>query len=149
MSDLLAHVGAWAPKPEQVATAAFVKDAAAFHAFRGEMAERLGKRLRLLYDGFARMKARGIPVEAVEPEGTLYLSARFPLGVTVRGKRLATNEDLRRLLLDEAGIAVVPFQAFALPNEDGWCRLSVGAVSVDAATQGIARIEDLFSELAR
>lgn len=149
MSDLLAHVGAWAPKPEQVATASFVKDAAAFHAFRGEMAERLGQRLRVLYDGFVRMQARGIPCEAVAPEGTLYLSARFPLHVTVRGKRLESNEDLRRLLLDEAGIAVVPFQAFALPQEDGWCRLSVGAVSMEAATQGIARIEALFGELAR
>ncbi len=149
MSDLLAHVGAWAPKPEQVATASFIRDEAAFHVFRNEMADRLGKRLRVLYDGFERMKARGIPCEAVEPEGTLYLSARFPLGVTVRGKTLSTNEDLRRLLLDEAGIAVVPFQAFALPHEDGWCRLSVGAVSMDAATQGIARIEELFSELAR
>ena len=149
MSDLLAHVGAWAPKPEQVATAAFVRDAAAFHTFRGEMAERLGKRLRILYDGFKRMQARGIPVEAVEPEGTLYLSARFPLNVSLRGRTLRTNEDLRKLLLDEAGIAVVPFQAFALPHEDGWCRLSVGAVSIEAATQGIARIEELFGELVR
>ena len=137
------------PKPEQVATAAFVRDAAAFHTFRGEMAERLGKRLRILYGGFKRMQAHGIPVEAVEPEGTLYLSARFPLNVSLRGRTLRTNEDLRKLLLDEAGIAVVPFQAFALPHEDGWCRLSVGAVSIEAATQGIARIEELFGELVR
>src|SRR6185369_6001138 len=51
MSDLLGHVGAWAPKPEQVATAAFISDAAAFHEFRGQMAVRLRARLKVLYDG--------------------------------------------------------------------------------------------------
>ena len=84
MSDLLGHVGAWAPKPEQVATAAFVRDKAAWDQYRGEMAERLRARLDLLHAGFTRMRSRGIPVEAVSPEGTLYLSVRFPLGVTVR-----------------------------------------------------------------
>ena len=149
MSDLLGHVGAWAPKPEQVATAAFVRDKAAWDQYRGEMAERLRARLDLLHAGFTRMRSRGIPVEAVSPEGTLYLSVRFPLGVTVRGRALTTNEDVRRLLLDEAGIAVVPFQAFALPHEDGWFRISVGAVSVEAVRAGLERIEALFSELAR
>jgi aspartate aminotransferase len=149
MSDLLGHVGAWAPKPEQVATAAFVRDKAAWDQYRGEMAERLRQRLGLLHEGFTRMAARGIPIESVSPEGTLYLSVKFPIGVTVRGRALATNEDVRRLLLDEAGIAVVPFQAFALPHEHGWCRISVGAVSVADVKSGLERIEALFSELAR
>ncbi|MFM7232384.1 MAG: pyridoxal phosphate-dependent aminotransferase [bacterium] len=149
MSDLIGHVGAWAPKPEQVATASFVRDEAAWNAFRAEMAERLGARLNALHEGFGRMRARGIPIESVAPEGTLYLSVRFPIGVTVRGRELRTNEDVRRLLLDEAGLAVVPFQAFALPHEDGWCRLSVGAASMDAIRKGLERLEGLFGELAR
>ncbi len=149
MSDLLGHVGAWAPKPEQVATAAFVRDQAAWDTYRSEMAERLRQRLTLLHEGFTRMAARGIPIESVSPEGTLYLSVRFPIGVTVRGRALATNEDVRKLLLDEAGIAVVPFQAFALPHEHGWCRISVGAVSVADVKSGLERIETLFAELAR
>ncbi len=148
MSDLIGHVGAWAPKPEQVASAAFITDAAAFHEFRGQMAERLGMRLRALHEGFARMRAKGIDVESVEPEGTLYLSVRFPLGITVRGRQLKTNEDIRKLLLDEAGIAVVPFQAFALPHEDGWFRMSVGAVSMKAIEQGLARMEQVLGEAA-
>ncbi len=148
MSDFLGHVGAWAPKPEQVASAAFIADTAAFHEFRGQMAERLGMRLRALHEGFERMRARGIDVESVAPEGTLYLSVRFPLGVTVRGRALKTNEDVRKLLLDEAGIAVVPFQAFALPHEDGWFRMSVGAVSMQAIEQGLARLEQVLGGFA-
>ena len=149
MADLLGHVGAWAPKPEQMATAAFITDGAAFHEFRGQMAARLRARLQALYDGFARMRARGLSVEAVEPEGTLYLSVRFPLGGIVRGRQLRTNEDVRKLLLEEAGIAVVPFQAFALPHEDGWFRLSVGAVSPAAIEQGLQRLEQVLGEAAR
>jgi aspartate aminotransferase len=146
MSDLLGHIGAWAPKPEQVATAAFVTDAAAFHEFRGQMAVRLRSRLEALHGGIVRMRARGVAVEAVEPEGTLYLSVRFALGRTVRGRKIETNEDMRKLLLEEAGVAVVPFQAFALPHEDGWFRLSVGAVSVADIERGLERLERVLGE---
>jgi DNA-binding transcriptional MocR family regulator len=36
---------------------------------------------------------------------------------------------------------VVPFQAFGVTGEDGWCRLSVGAASPTAIEQGLARLE--------
>ena len=147
LSDLLGHVGAWAPKPEQVATAAFLSDEHAFREFRGQMAERLRVRLEALHAGLERMRARGIAVEAVAPEGTLYLSARFPLGGSFRGRPLKTNDDVRRLLLEEAGVAVVPFQAFALQREDGWFRLSVGAVSLAAIEHGLTRLEAVLSEV--
>jgi aspartate aminotransferase len=148
LSDLLGHVGAWAPKPEQVATAAFLSDAHAFHEFRGQMAERLRVRLQALHAGLERMRARGVPVETVAPEGTLYLSARFAPGGSFRGRALRTNEDVRKLLLDEAGVAVVPFQAFALAREDGWFRLSVGAVSLAAIEHGLARLEGVLGEVS-
>ena len=145
LSDLLGHVGAWAPKPEQVATAAFLADAPAFHAHRAQMTDRLRMRLAALYRGFSRMREAGLPIEVVEPEGTLYLSVRIRPGGTLAGREVRTNEDIRRLLLEAAGVAVVPFQAFALPHEDGWFRLSVGAVSMASIEQGLERLERLFS----
>ena len=144
MSDFLGHVGAWAPKPEQVATAEFLAEPEAFRDHRAAMERRLRERLEALYRGFKRMRERGVAVDATAPEGTLYLAARFPLGVTVRGRILRTNEDVRRLLLEEAGMAVVPFQAFALPNEDGWMRFSVGAVSLKAIEAGMQRLAETF-----
>lgn len=145
ISDFLGHVGAWAPKPEQVATAEFLSDAAAFRAHRVAMEKRLRDRLDALYRGVLRMREKGAAIEAVEPEGTLYLSVRIPLGATIRGRALRSNEDVRRLLLEEAGIAVVPFQAFALEKEDGWMRLSVGAVSVAGIEAGLKRLEALLA----
>ncbi len=108
------------------------------------MAERLGVRLRALNAGHLKLRDRGLAVDAVEPQGTLYLSAKFPVGVTVAGRRLETNDDMRKLLLEEAGFAVVPFQAFGVEGEDGWCRLSVGAVSVAGIEAGLARLEKVL-----
>jgi len=141
MSDLLGHVGAWAPKAEQIATAEFIDDPEAFHAFRLEMHHKLRARLDRLYRGFTALEARGLPVEAVEPEGTLYLSARVDLfGRSLDGIRMENNEDIRKALLTGAGLAVVPFQAFGLARENGWFRLSVGAASLDAIEQGLERL---------
>jgi len=148
MSDLLGHVGAWAPKAEQVATAAFLDDSTAFRTFRLEMHRRLSQRLDVVHKGLSRLGARGLPVESIAPEGTLYLSARFDLfGRSVDGQTLKTNEDIRRLLLHRAGVAVVPFQAFGLAREDGWFRLSVGGVTLPAIEAGLDRLGALFEEL--
>jgi aspartate aminotransferase len=145
MSDLLGHVGAWAPKAEQIATAAFLDDAGEFHAFRAEMHRKLRDRLGLLYRELTAMREAGLPIEAIEPEGTIYLSARFDLfGRTAGDREIRTNEDIRRWLLEGAQIAVVPFQAFGLTREDGWMRLSVGAVSVEAIRDGMARLRKLI-----
>jgi aspartate aminotransferase len=148
MSDLLGHVGAWAPKAEQIATAEFLDDHEAFHAFRVEMHAKLRARLDRLYKGFMALKARGLPVDAVEPEGTLYLSANVNLfGRSLDGVRMENNEDIRKALLTGAGIAVVPFQAFGLARENGWFRLSVGAASLEAIEQALERLAAMLERV--
>ncbi len=145
MSDFLGHVGAWAPRAEQVASAKFLDDAAAFAEFRAGMQSRLRERLTLLHDGITCMAAAGHKVESIAPEGTLYLSVRFDLfGRTIDGITIRTNDDLRRVLLAGAGLGVVPFQAFGLAAETGWVRLSVGAVSVQAVRDGLVRLQALL-----
>ena len=72
------------------------------------------------------------------------------MGVTVAGRRPESNDDVRRLLLEEAGFAVVPFQAFGVEGEDGWCRLSVGAASVGRHRRpGSQRLERQTGSQAR
>jgi aspartate aminotransferase len=145
MSDLLGHVGAWAPRAEQIATAELLDDVETFAGFRREMHHRLRERLELVYRSFTWMRERGLPVEAIEPEGTLYLSVRLDLfGRVVDGHTLETNEDIRRFLLQKAGIGVVPFQAFGLDREDGWFRISVGGASLRAIEDGMTRLRALL-----
>ncbi len=135
MADILGHVGSWAPKAEQVAVADLLDDAAAVHAHRDRMSASVRERLALLSEGFAAMKRDGYPVETLAPQGAIYLSVRIaPPG--------RTNEETRRLLLDRAGFAVVPFQAFGLKEDSGWFRLSVGAVSTDEIRAAFPRLRD-------
>jgi aspartate aminotransferase len=133
MADILGHVGAWAPRPEQVAMAALLDDAATVDAYLAEMRPRVAARLDRLATGFAAMRKDGLPVEAIAPQGAIYLSVRFALP----GR---TNEETRRLLLDRAGLALVPFQAFGLREESGWFRISVGAVSLAEIDEALPRV---------
>lgn len=132
MNNLLGHVGAWAPRAEQMATARFLDAPNEVEAFVADLAGGVRRRLDALYRGMMDMQAAGLPVDATEPMGAIYLSARFALNGkrTPDGQTLHTNDDVRRYLLRSAGFAVVPFQAFGVPEHTGWFRLSVGAVSM-------------------
>jgi aspartate aminotransferase len=140
MRDILGHVGAWAPRAEQVAVAKFLGMPAEIDGFHERMIRELQLRLDLLYDGFEAMQREGLPVRAIAPQGAIYLSAQFQLA----GR---SNEEIRRLLLDQAGFAVVPFQAFGLKKEDGWFRLSAGAVSPQEIESGLERVRALLQRL--
>ena len=132
MSDFLGHVGAWAPRAEQVATAKVLDAPDDIERYIGDFKAGIQKRLDALYSGIASMREEGLPVDATSPMGAMYLSARFALNGkrTPDGKTLRTNDDIRRYLLEAAGFAVVPFQAFGVKEDTGWFRLSVGAVSL-------------------
>ena len=136
--DILGHVGAWAPRAEQVATAELLRDQPAMDAYVRQHVGRLQERLDRLHEGFSRMAKAGLPVRDIPPQGAIYLSVKFDL-IGKRGFR--TNDEVRRYLLDEAGFAVVPFQAFGLSGENGWFRLSVGAVSVRDIEEALPRVE--------
>jgi aspartate aminotransferase len=148
MADILGHVGAWAPRAEQIATARLLDDPATVRAFRARTDEQVQRRLGAAFGALRAMKEAGLPVDAIAPQGAIYLSARFDLiGRTVGGERIERNEQIRRLLLDRAGLAVVPFQAFGLREESGWFRLSIGAVSEAELTAGLGRVRELLVSL--
>lgn len=147
MASIVGHVGAWAPRAEQIAVARLLDDRAAIEAYHGTMLGEVSDRLEALYQGIEGLRERGYPVEAVRPMGAIYLSTRFELhgAVTPQGKTLATNDDIRLYLLEAAGVAVVPFQAFGLKEETGWFRLSVGAVSREEIAAALQRLESALS----
>lgn len=139
MRDVLGHVGAWAPKAEQVATARFLDDATAMDGYLPGMKQQVAARLQALYEGFQGMAARGLPVRAIDPQGAIYLSVQFDL---VGKAGLQSTDDVRRMILDKAAFAVVPFRAFGFKEESGWCRLSVGATSVAEIKEALPRVEE-------
>ncbi len=141
MKALIGHVGAWAPRPVQVAAAQWLQDPEGLAAWRTTLNDQVAARLNRLYEGISAMAERGLPVSAIAPQGGIYLS----FNVDLVGKGFASNEEIRRFLLEEAGVAVVPFQAFDMPEETGWFRMSVGAVGLDDIDQALARLEAAFA----
>jgi aspartate aminotransferase len=142
MRDLIGHIGAWAPKAEQLAVATFLREKDEITAFHEQMVRELRLRLDALYDGLIAMRREGLPVDAIAPQGAIYLSAQFNLI-----DKFGTNEAIRKFLLEQAGFAVVPFQAFGLKREDGWFRLSAGAVSVQDCVDGLKRVREALKTL--
>ena len=86
------------------------------------------------------MRRDGYPVEVIAPQGAIYLSVR----IAIPGH---TNEATRLLLLEKAGFAVVPFQAFGLRDDSGWFRISVGAVSLAEIDAALPRVRAALSQL--
>lgn len=149
MKDFLGHVGAWAPRAEQAALAQFLRDEPAIASFRARMDQALTARLEALFQGFSLLKAAGHPVDCIRPEGAIYLSLQLDLvGRRVGGVTLADNESIRKLLLERAGMAVVPFDAFGLPDQTGWFRLSAGAVSLADIEAGLQRVKTMLEDVA-
>lgn len=143
MKSFLGHVGAWAPKPEQAATVSLLADTEGTSAFLNGFRHQLEARLRALSAGLAHLG-----IEHTRPQGAMYLSARFALAGRTWGEQvLSTNEDVRRFLLEAAGLAIVPFQAFDLPGETGWFRLSVGAIRPDEIDAMLTRLGSALQTL--
>jgi aspartate aminotransferase len=143
MSALIGHIGAWAPRAEQIATARLLDDEKAIREYVETLKAGLSQRLEALHEGFQQMKSQGLPVDSLSPEGAIYLTVRIaPFGRRPKGgAEIRTNEDVRRYVLEAAGVGIVPFQAFGVQSDDGWFRLAVGAV-------GTREIKDALPRLA-
>jgi aspartate aminotransferase len=113
--------------------------------FLVDMQCRISERLQLLYKGIMDMKERGLPVDAIKPQGAIYLS----LHINLIGKgHFHTNEDIRNWLLEKASVAVVPFQAFDMKEESGWFRMSIGAANIEELSSALTRIEFAFHNIS-
>ncbi len=150
ISAVIGHVGAWAPRAEQVATVAILDNPAATRAYLDQFLEGIGQRLHALHDGIQALKAQGLPVESMPPMGAIYLTARIhPFGrKTPQGESLITNDQVRRYVLEAAQLGIVPFQAFGVPDDSGWFRLSVGAASVADIQAALPRLGAALKALA-
>jgi aspartate aminotransferase len=132
MKTLLGHLGAWAPKPEQVAVARYLGTPQADQDVRVIQKASL-ERLLALHAGFQALKAEGFPVDSIAPQGAIYLSVRVDL----------PNATSR--LLNDAGIALVPFGAFGASATSPWFRLSVGTLRLTDIEPLLHRLRSLFA----
>ena len=69
------------------------------------------------------------------------------IGRSLGGVKLESNDVIRKVMLDRAGVAIVPFQAFGLDVDSGWFRLSVGAVSLAEIDEALPRLRRVLDDL--
>lgn len=131
MKDILSHIGAWAPKPEQVAASGYLKKESEVNNYLQNIKSELSYRLDEFYKGFLALKNQGFPVDVIEPEAALYLTVKFDLigRETPGGMKLNSIQEITGYLLKEANVALVPFYAFGASKDSTWYRLSVGTTS--------------------
>jgi len=142
MKAILSHVGAWSPKAEQVATAKYLDKDDATDEYLFKIKNEISMRLNALHEGFTTLKNEGFSVESIPPQAAMYLTVKFDLTkkITAEGKTLENTPDVTQYLLDEAGLAIVPFYAFGASRKSQWYRLSVGTAVYE-------EIDDLFERL--
>jgi aspartate aminotransferase len=132
MRAILGHIGAWAAKAEQIATARYLQNTTATDKFLFDFKNQVEQRLEGYYKGFMSLKNEGFKVNAIAPQAAIYLTVQLDLkGMkTTDGIALNTTPDITKYILDEAKIAMVPFSAFGSSSDSTWYRLSVGTTTV-------------------
>lgn len=149
MKSILGHVGAWSPRAEQFATTKYLENRPAVATYLKEMRAKAEQRLFGFYEGFQALKAKGHRVDAIPPKGAIYLTLSFDLvGMkTADGNTLSNQAEVHEYILEEAGLAVVPFYAFGAARDSNWYRLSIGTAKTEEMDTLLARLDAALSKL--
>ncbi|HRE38734.1 MAG TPA: aminotransferase class I/II-fold pyridoxal phosphate-dependent enzyme [Chitinophagaceae bacterium] len=149
MKAILTHIGAWAPMAEQKAVAYYLGNREAIHKYLANFKSEIEERLRRIYNGFAGLKKEGHPVDAIAPEAAIYLTIKIDLvgKTSADGKLLATQSDVTAYMLNNAGLAVVPFYAFGAEKNSPWYRLSIGTCKKEEIDEMIGKLREALISL--
>lgn len=150
MKAILTHIGAWAPRAEQIAVAKFLDNLEDYDDFIKLQRSKINTRLTSFYNGLLSLHNDGLSIEVIAPQAGIYLAVRFPLiGMkTQNGDILNTVEDITKYILDEARIAIVPFYAFGSSITCDWYRISIGTTDIhDISTVIIPNLKCALKKL--
>lgn len=149
MKALLTHIGAWAPKPEQIAVAKYFADKNVVDQFLESFKKQIQLSLDALYNGFQELKEEGFAVDAIVPMGAIYLTLKIDYvgKTTPSGEVLQNTTDVNSYLVKEALAAFVPFSCFGTDDQKCWFRASVGGCSLADINEMMPRIKSALSKL--
>jgi aspartate aminotransferase len=151
MRSLLSHVGAWSPKPEQIATAKFLERHDAVEATIQKHRDMISERVDKLFNGISALKEVGYPVDAIQAEGAMYLTVKFDLigKTTSDGTYLNDAQDITVFLIKEAKVGMVPFYCFGDSKQSPWFRVSVGTLRLDSISMVIENLREALGQFKR
>jgi len=143
MRAILSHLGAWAPMPEQKATAKYLVKFDAIDAYLANFKLEIEFRLQAIYNGLMQLKATGHNVDAITPQAAIYLTIKMDLKGLKKpdGTELSLQADVTQYLLEAAGLAIVPFSSFGGSKESPWYRMSVGTCKKEDIQPMLQKLE--------
>lgn len=149
MKAILSHVGAWAPKAEQVATSVYLENKPALKKFLSSFKDEVSYRLNGFYHVFQTLKQEGYKVDCIAPQAAIYLTVKFDLcGMkTAEGNILTNQKEVTKYILDKAKLAIVPFSAFGASDDNIWYRLSVGTCKKNEIEEVLSSLRNVLSRL--
>jgi aspartate aminotransferase len=148
MKGILSHIGAWSPMAEQVGTAAFLQQTSMVESSLEHIKTDIHQRLKLIYQGFMRLKKDGYAVDAIAPQAAMYLTIRFSLKEKIlNGDTIHHTSEITSFILNQANIAIVPFSAFGADSESEWYRLSVGTCHMNEIPNVILNLKKALDYL--
>ncbi len=149
MKAINSHVGAWSPMAEQHATAKYLVQTEAIDKYFEHYKKELEDRLRLIHEGFQKLKNEGFGVDSIAPQAAIYLTIQIDLigKKTHDEKILEKQKDVTEYILNEAKLAVVPFYAFGASKNSNWYRLSVGTCKKDEINEMLYKLKEALEKL--
>ena len=149
MKSILGHIGAWAPRAEQIASAEYINQTEDVNEYLKNIRNEIHTRLQAIYDGLMQLKKEGFKVNSIAPQAALYLTVQLDLkGMKkANGEEIKTTQDITKYILEEAKIGIVPFSAFGSSSQSTWYRISVGTCTVKDTEGIVSNLRNALSQL--
>lgn len=148
MNALLSHIGAWAPMPEQVATASYLEDFEDMDNYLASNKKKIEDRLIFIQNKFLAMKDKGLNVDVIKAEAAIYLTVKIDMvGKKFDGRTFTQQSDITQFMLDEVGLALVPFTCFGSNAQSPWYRVSIGTSNIKDLDFIFSKLEEKLLEL--
>lgn len=146
---ITSHIGAWSPMAEQHAAAKYLLEYEKIERYLANYKSEIYQRLTAIYDGLMVLKAESFAIDAITPQAAIYLTLSFDLtgSTTPDGVRLTTQPEVTKYILEEAGLAIVPFSAFGSSPDSTWYRLSVGTCDKKEIPNMLAKLRVALGKL--
>jgi aspartate aminotransferase len=138
MTEILSHIGAWAPKPEQIALDRFIRDDYNEYLNHINYVRNEYEHITTeICDKFDELKEKGFRVDCQRPEGGIYVSVYLDYV-----NSFSSTEEYISFLINECGLGIVPFEYFGSKQNKGWFRISIGNICELNLENIIGKIEE-------
>ena len=150
MRGINSHIGSWAPMAEQHGLGEYLHNEKDVDNYIEHLKLGLGSRLKEFHSGLQQLKSEGFSVDSIEPQAAIYLTIQIDLAGKTKadGEILKTQEEVTQYLLDEANLAIVPFNCFGAPKTSNWYRLSVGTSKMENISRVINNLRTALQKLS-